>query len=198
MHGRGRTVYKDRMMRFLRVLAWCSVVTGVAAGCTQNAKKPPQKTSLNGTVFNRNFEGATAAFAQEPGPPRGILIRVSNRSDTCLAASDPSDPLDPSILISIVPDQEGNYAIAANGTSTGERFATATLYTYTDLPDGGVPEGTDAGLRPVLKTATGGYVNVTALDPAADDGRLNAELVLLFGDGGFVGQVGAYPCDRVR
>ena len=72
-------------------------------------------------------------------------------------------------------------------------------FIYTGMPDGGVPEGQDAGLRPVVVSAIGGTVEVKALDLDAQEGRLNADVTLLFENNeGLVGQVGAYPCDRVK
>ncbi len=192
---------KASMRSVLRpLLALLAVTLTAAAGCTALLPKPdPQRTSVNGTVVGRSFPGATAAFAQDPGPPRSIVVRVALRPDTCVAANDPSDPMDPNVLITITPDQEGSFPVLAPGMAgTATRYATATLFTYTGMPDGGVAEGADAGLRPVVVSAVGGTVEVKALD-FASDGRLNADVTLQFENNeGLVGQLGAFPCDRVK
>lgn len=195
-------VYEPAMRSLARplfILMTCGLCG--AADCAQLLPKPdPQKTSINGSVQGRSFPNATAAFAQDPGPPRSLLVRVTLKSDSCEASQDPSDPLDPNVLITITPDQEGTFEVKEPGTAgTANRYATATMFTYTGMPDGGVPEGQDAGLRPVVVSAIGGTVEVKALDLDAQDGRLNADVTLLFENNeGLVGQVGAYPCDRVK
>ena len=174
-----------------------TILAGAALlACAPSTPKPaPQRTLLSGAVAARTFEGASAAFSVEDGPPRGIVVRVTTRPDTCEAAADPSDAMDPSLLIALVPDQAGTFDIVAPGAAAGARYATATLFTFADVPDGGVPA--DAGPARVTRGATGGTVVVRAYDPS-EGGRLDADVVLQFGDAGYVGPVGASPCARVR
>jgi hypothetical protein len=170
------------------------VLLALGAGCTPPAlETPPQTTTLNGTVYGRAFDTATAAFAEDQvGVNRAVVVRVARRADTCAASNDPSDNLDPSILLSITPPEKGTFAI---GTGASDRYASATLLTFTDPPDGGFSP--DAGARPVVVNATGGQVEITEYEPGVD-GKLNANVVLQFGSEGYVGQVGAYGCDRVK
>ncbi|MBI5496865.1 MAG: hypothetical protein HY904_17760 [Deltaproteobacteria bacterium] len=187
--------------RVVAALLLAGLVVGAAQCSTfSDGHPPPQQTSINGAVYHRVLNPASAAFSLDEGPPRGLLVRISTREDTCAAAADPSDGMDPNLIISLTPDQTGTFPILPPNVSTvPARYATATLFTYTDMPDGGPPDGGDAGLRPVVRNAIGGEVEVTDFDPDPDQGRLNARIVLFFADdAGYAGQVGAFPCERVR
>lgn len=175
--------------------------------CTPTAPKPePQDTQLNGKVYNRSFADSRAAFATRGNPPAAV-IRVLERADmirdeACSASTDPGITLDPTLLLSVFPAETGTFPVISTtnpdaGGST--RYATATLYTFTDLPDGGgFDDAGDAGLRPVVRQAIGGEVKITALDPS-EEGRLNATVLLEFSDGeAFSGEIGAVFCDAVQ
>ncbi|MEW5848994.1 MAG: hypothetical protein AB2A00_09270 [Myxococcota bacterium] len=184
----------------MRAGAMVWMVLGVAgAACPGQDQKPqPQRTQVAGSVFRRSFPEASAAFSEQTtGNTRSVIIRVTNRPDTCEAVHDPSDVMDPSLLVTITPDQTGKYPVVDPANPPPAQYASATLLTYTDLPDGGVPDGGDAGLQPVLLHATAGEVEVTDYVPG-EDGVLNASVVLVFGDAGYVGKLGATGCDRVR
>ena len=63
------------LARPLFILMTCGLCG--AADCAQLLPKPdPQKTSINGSVQGRGFPNATAAFAQDPGPPRSLLAQL--------------------------------------------------------------------------------------------------------------------------
>lgn len=167
-------------------------------------KPPPQATQLNGHVFNRAFGESRAGF-HETGNPPSAVIRVMEladipRDDACEGATDPSAILDPTLLLSITPSEPGTYPVIVTTDrfdgGPPARFATAQLFTFEDIPDGGLPDGQVP--RPVVRNAVGGEVKVTALDPE-EGGRLNADVILEFPDGeAYSGKIGAVPCDSVQ
>lgn len=179
------------LKRAMSVGVWvCVVAGGGVGGCTGTGGPPPQDTRLHGQLFGRTFgPGASAAFLERSAPLRSVVVTVANRSNTCDATRDPTDVVDPRLVLAVSPDQTGNFQV---GPGAGDRFATATLFTYEDM-DGGLPDG--ASPVPVVFSATGGEINVQDYVPG-DKGVFNADVILIFGDdGGFAGTVGAVGCN---
>lgn len=173
-----------------------------AANCPVNGAPVANKTEVNGAPFGADFSGSHATHKVVPeGAIESTVVRIAPRPDVCEALLDPTDNVDPSLVIVIkgTQVQETPYQVVgldyvppAGGGATP--VATVTLVRFTSACDGG---SEDAGVQCASNvSATSGEITLQKLEEGVlATGLFKAD----FPGGGTVeGMFSAPVCSTIR
>jgi hypothetical protein len=197
------TMHETKSHRWLWL---CAVAAGCwligAANCPVTGTPVADKTEVNGSPFGADFSGSHATHKVVPeGAIQSTVVRIAPRPDVCEALLDPTDNVDPSLVIVIkgTQVQETPYQVVGldyvpPAGGGGEPVATVTLVRFTSACDGG---SEDAGIAcAASSSATGGKVTLQKLV----EGELAAGIFAfeIPGGGSVDGMFFAPACPTIR